>query len=62
MLFRALQNNIKVMKMNMNEMDKETFGRIIKAAEESRTQIIFEKVEWNKNFDIRFVEEYLDEE
>jgi len=62
MLFRALQNNIKVMKMNMNEMDKETFGRIIKAAEESGTQIIFEKVEWDKSFDIRFVEEYLDEE
>jgi len=62
MLFRALQNNIKVMKMNMNEMDKETFGRIIKAAEESGTQIIFEKVEWDKSFDIRFVEEYLDED
>jgi len=30
---KALQNNIKVMKMNMNEMDKETFGRIVSVAQ-----------------------------
>lgn len=61
MLFKSLQNNIKVMKLSMNDLDKETYERILAMAEESDTQVIFERVSWDSNGEpeIKFVEEYL---
>lgn len=61
MLFKSLQNNIKVMKLDMNDLDKDTYEKILNMASESDTQVIFEKVSWDggENPEIKFAEEYL---
>jgi DNA repair exonuclease SbcCD ATPase subunit len=58
----AMNNKLKVCRMDMNVMDKETFATIVALAEQNDMQVIFEKVNWepsNQGPVVHFVEEYL---
>jgi len=59
-IFRALGSNFRVMKLDMNSMDKDTFERIVDLAGED-IQLIFEKVGWDaeEGVEIKFTEELL---
>jgi regulator of replication initiation timing len=59
-IFRALGSNFRVMKLDMNSMDKDTFERIVDLAGED-IQLIFEKVGWDaeEGVEIKFTEEIL---
>jgi uncharacterized protein related to proFAR isomerase len=59
-IFRALGSNFRVMKLDMNAMDKDTFERIMDLAGDD-IQIIFERVGWDveEGVEIKFTEELL---
>jgi DNA repair exonuclease SbcCD ATPase subunit len=58
----AMNNNLRVCKLDMNVMDKNTFAEIVSLAESHNMQMIFELVNWSAETDeteVRFVEEFL---
>jgi hypothetical protein len=59
-IFRALGSNFRVMKLDMNAMDKDTFERIMDLAGDD-IQVIFERVGWDveEGVEIKFTEELL---
>jgi hypothetical protein len=59
-IFRALGSNFRVMKLDMNAMDKDTFERIMDLAGDD-IQVIFERVGWDveDGVEIKFTEELL---
>jgi DNA repair exonuclease SbcCD ATPase subunit len=63
-LMVAMNNNLRVCRLDMNSMDKNTFAKIVKMAEEHDIQCIFELVNWEsedgEKTEIKFVEEFLD--
>lgn len=58
----AMNNRLRVCKLDMNVMDKNTFVEIVRLAEEHGMQLILELVNWSADTnetEVKFVEEYL---